>query len=469
MKNIKKVSRRRFIAGSTLAAAGVTIVPRHVLGKGYLAPSDTLNVAGVGAGGKGSSDVREIYGDGKTNIVALVDVDDERAADTFTKFPKAKRYKDYRVMLDKQKDIDAVIVSTPDNLHAVVAMAAMESGKHVYVQKPLTHDIHEARMLTEAAKKYNVKTQMGNQGASGEGTQLVLEWIDSGIIGPVTKVHAWTNRPIWPQGIPTPSGDFKVPKTLDWNLWLGPAPMRDYHPDYLPFKWRGWWDFGTGALGDMACHIVDPAFRALKMGHPISVEASVANIYTGFYPDSCPPASKIVFEYPERGNLPPVTMVWYDGGILPDRPQELGPDDAMGNWDGGLIFEGSKGKLMTDCYGANPRLLPLSMNSLVNNPPQKYRRVEEGHYQNWVRSCKGEIEKASSDFEIAGPLTETILIGNLALRSYFYQELKPGKKEGDWQAHNYPGRKKLMWDADNLRVTNFEGANQYVKRDYRKF
>lgn len=473
--NNKGIDRRTFMASSSLAAASFFIVPRHTLGGvGYISPSDKVNVAGIGAGGKGYGDLNSMYNKGAENIVALCDVDEIRAEQAFKKWKKAKRYKDFREMLEKEKGIDAVTISTPDNTHFVAALAAIQSGKHVYVQKPLTHDIYEARVLTEEARKHKVVTQMGNQGASGEGTQQVLEWVESGQLGEITKVHAWTNRPIWPQGIPTPEGKHEIPSTLDWNLWLGPAPQREYHPNYLPFKWRGWWDFGTGALGDMACHILDPAFRALKMEHPLSVEASVANNYASdfqeaYFPDSCPTASKIVFEYPERNGMPPLTMIWYDGGILPDRPDELGPDEAMGNWDGGLIFEGSKGKLMTDCYGENPRLLPLSKNESTPAPSKSYRRIEEGHYQNWIRAIKGEIDQTVSNFDIAGPLTETILIGNLALRSYSFRELKPGKKEGDWNPWNYPGRKKLVWDSKNLKVTNFDDANQFVKRNYREF
>ncbi len=474
-KNKSTLSRRDFIAGAGLATAGFMIVPRHVLGgTGFISPSDKLNIAGIGAGGKGFSDLSAMWNNGAENIVALCDVDELRAADAYKKWPKAAKYKDFREMLEKQTDIDAVTISTPDHTHSVAAMAAMDLGKHVYVQKPLTHDIYEARLLTETARKKGVVTQMGNQGASGEGTVQVMEWVDSGVIGEITKVHAWTNRPIWPQGIPTPTGSFKVPKTLDWNLWLGTAQQREFNPRYLPFKWRGWWDYGTGALGDMACHILDPAYRALKLGHPTSVEASVSNVFVedfqeAYYPDSCPPASKIVFEFPERDGKPPVTLIWYDGGIMPDRPEELGADEMMGNWDGGLLFEGSRGKLMADCYGENPRLLPTSNMNFFKNPEQKYRRIEEGHYQNWVRAIKGEIKETMSDFEIAGPLTETILIGNLALRSYSMRTLKPGKKPGDWDPYSFPGRKKLLWDSKTLKVTNFDEANQFVKRDYRKF
>ena len=468
-------SRRLFVKGSSLAAAGFMIVPRHVLGgTGFISPSDKVNIAGIGAGGKGFSDLNEMWNRGKENIVAMADVDEVRASRAFKKWDKATKYKDFRKMLEKEKGIDAVTISTPDNTHAVAAIAAMELGKHVYVQKPLTHDIFEARALTEAARKYKVITQMGNQGASGEGTQQVQEWIDSGILGEITKVHAWTNRPIWPQGIPTPTGNFEIPSTLDWNLWLGPAPKREFHPNYLPFKWRGWWDFGTGALGDMAAHIIDPAFRALRLGHPTAVEASVVNNYINDFqeennPESCPAAAKIVYDFPEKDGRAALKLIWYDGGLRPDRPDELGPDEEMGNWDGGLIFEGSKGKLMCDCYGENPRLLPLSKNKEVDKPEEKYRRIKEGHYQNWIKAIKGEVEETVSNFDIAGPLTETILIGNLALRSHNVQVLKAGKKLGDWNPFLNPGRKKLIWDSEKMKVTNFDAANEFVKRKYRSF
>jgi hypothetical protein len=267
-------SRRSFIKSSSLAAAGFMIVPRHVLGgKGFIAPSDKLNIAGVGAGGKALVNLPNAYNNGTDNIVALCDVDDRQAIKAREKWPKARYVKDYRVLLDKDnKSFDAVIVTTPDHMHAPIAMAAMQLGKHVYVEKPLTHDIYEARMLTEAARKYKVVTQMGNQGSSGDDTRNIETWIQQGVIGDVHTVHCWTNRPVWPQGVPTPKEKMPVPKEVDWDLWLGTAPYREYHEAYMPFRWRGWWDYGTGALGDMGCHIMDVPFRALKLGYPTSVE-----------------------------------------------------------------------------------------------------------------------------------------------------------------------------------------------------
>jgi predicted dehydrogenase len=274
-KSSNKVSRRKFIQSSSLAALGFSIFPRHILGKGFVAPSDTLYIAGIGAGGKGTSDLTGFAASKQARIVMFADVDKSMAAKSFENFPKAKFYKDFREMLEKEhKGIDAVSVSTPDHTHAVAAMAAMQLGKHVYVQKPLTYSIYESRMLTEAARKYRVVTQMGNQHASDEPVRIMQEWMEAGLIGDVTRVHAWTNRPVWPQGIPTPSGSHEVPKDLDWDLWLGPAPYMAYNPAYHPFNWRGWWPYGTGALGDMACHILDPVFRTLPIDFPPKLNAA---------------------------------------------------------------------------------------------------------------------------------------------------------------------------------------------------
>jgi len=472
LEKLLKSSRRKFMTDSALLGAGFLIVPRHVLGgKGFISPSDKLNVAGIGIGGRGSSLMNEMYHDGAENIVALCDVDQSYAANTFDKYPKAKRYVDYRKMLENQKDIDAVAIATPDHTHAVIAMACMQMGKHIYVEKPLTHNVFEARTLTEAARKYKLVTQMGNQGASGEGTWKTVQWIKSGIIGDVFKVHCWTNRPVWPQGVPTPEGKHDIPETLNWDLWLGPAKFREYHPDYLPFKWRGWWDYGTGALGDMACHIVDAPFRALDLKYPTAVEASVTAVYSGDfilanYDDSFPPSTKIHFDFPARGNMPPLKLAWYDGGLMPERPDELGDNEPMGAAGGGVIFEGTDGKLMCDVYGQNPRLLPLSKMEDFKAPEPDYTVIEEGHQQSWIKACKGG-EPGVSNFDIAGPLTEMILMGNLAVRSYNQRTLKEGKKPSDWEPWDFPGRRKLEWDGQAMAITNFDLANEFVKREYR--
>lgn len=464
-------SRRKFIQQTSLAAAGFMIVPRHVLGKGYIAPSDKLNIAGIGAGGKGQSDLAEFAKSPHVNVVALCDVDDRQAVASRKKFTNAPYYKDFREMLAKEhKNIDAVSVSTPDNTHAVATIAAMQLGKHVYTQKPLTHDIYEARMLTEAAKKYKVVTQMGNQGASGDGVRRSKELVDAGLIGDVHTAYAWTNRPVWPQGIPTPTGKHDLPAELNWDLWQGPAKSIEYNPAYLPFNWRGWWAYGTGALGDMACHIMDPIYRILPILYPDSVECSVATVWREMWNDSqnldaCPPSSIIHLNYPRTDGKGNIKVSWYDGGLLPQRPDELLPEEAFGNWDGGVLLIGTKGKLLMDCYGANPRLLPTKLMKETNLPGETIPRVKEGHYLQWVNACiagYGKME-TSSPFEFAGPFTESILIGNLAIRSWM---LKNPKLKG-WE-DKYLGRKKLIWDAKNMRITNFEEANQFVKREYRE-
>jgi hypothetical protein len=467
----KKLQRRKFIQAGALGMAAFTIVPRHVIGRGHVAPSDKLRIAGIGAGGKGESDIAEFSKSPNVEIVALCDVDDRSAAKTRGLHPKANYYKDFRVMLEKEKDnIDACSISTPDHTHAVATLAAMQLGKHVYTQKPLTHDIHEARVLTEAAKKYKVVTQMGNQGGSGNGVRRTKELIDAGLIGEVTNVQCWTNRPVWPQGIPTPTGNFEIPKELDWDLWLGTAKKIDYNPAYLPFNWRGWWAYGTGSLGDMACHIMDPVFRCLPILYPSSVECSVASIWKGMWDDtvntdSCPPSTIIHLSYPKtNGKAGEIKVSWYDGGLLPQRPDELLPEEEFGNWDGGVLFIGTKGKLLADCYGANPRLLPTKLMQQVTLPKETIKRVPEGHYLQWVNACIAGYGKGqtSSPFEFAGPFTESILIGNLAIRSWMMKN--PNLK--GWN-DKYLGRKKLLWDSKNLRITNFEPANQYVKREYR--
>jgi len=468
----KTSSRRAFLKTASIASAGFYIVPRNVLGKGFIAPSDKLNIAAIGAGGKAEVNLQNSWNSGTDNIVALCDVDDRQAANSRKKWPKASYYRDFRQMLDKEaKHFDAVIVTTPDHTHAVAALASMQLGKHIYCEKPLTHDISEARLLTKAAKQYKLVSQMGNQGSSGDDTRLVETWIQEGVIGDVHTVHVWTNRPTWPQGIPTPTGKFQVPKEVDWELWLGTAPFRDFNPVYLPAIWRGWSDFGTGSLGDMGCHFIDVPYRALKLGYPTSVETSVGSVYTGFfqeaiYTDSYPPSAKTHIQFPARDKMPPVEMIWYDGGIKPRRPDELLPDEEMGELDGGIIFDGTKGKLMAGLFGRNATLLPTKLMKETTLPASKFPMVEggsDGHQQQWIKACKkGYGTYTSSSFDIAGPLTETVLMGNLAVRSYNYIE-KDSKGN-----NTFPGRKKLLWDGENMRITNFEPANRFVKREYRQ-
>lgn len=467
------MKRRKF---TQLAASSIpffTIVPSYVLGGRHTAPSDKLNVAGIGSGGKGIVNLTNTFNEGSDNIVALCDVDDRSAVKARENWPKAPYYRDYREMLDKEGDrIDAVTVSTPDHMHAVQALEAMKRGKHVYCEKPLTHDIYEARMLTQAAEKYKLVTQMGNQGSSGDDTRYVESWIQNGLIGDVHTVHVWTNRPVWPQGIPTPEGEESVPKELDWDLWLGTAPPRAYNSAYLPATWRGWKDYGTGALGDMGCHFMDVPFRALRLGYPSSVHCSTAAVWKGFfeeaiYPDSFPPAAKIHLQFPEANGRPPVELIWYDGGILPDRPKELLPDEEFGEWDGGILFEGSQGKMLAGLFGQKATILPTAAMADVPLPEPSRPLVEngpEGHQQNWVKACKeGYGAPTSSPFSESGPLTETVLMGNLAVLS-FNHAVPDEQSNRKWA---FPGRKELIWDGENMKITNFEAANQFVKRTYR--
>ena len=465
MTQKKKINRRQFLSGTAAALGAFTIVPRYVLGgRGYTPPSEKLNVAGIGIGGVGKGNLARAAGlkkdktgefkiedaDGE-NIVALCDVDEEYAGKVFERHPGAKKYRDYRRMLEKQRDIDAVIIATPDHTHAVIAMMAMEMGKHVYLQKPLTHSVYEARKLTEAARRYKVATQMGNQGHSGEGIRLIKEWIRDGAIGPVREVHCWTNRPVgwWPQGVSRPEETSPVPSTLDWDLWLGPAPFRPYNPIYLPFKWRGRWDFGTGVLGDMGCHIMDVPFWALELGYPISVEASSTNAICSedIKSESAPLASIVRYRFPARSGMPAVKLNWYDGGLMPARPGELEEGRRMGNKDGGCLFIGDKGKIMCGCYGKSPRLIPeAKMEEYKKRLPKKsIGRIVGSHEEDWIRACKGDKE-ACSNFDYAGPLTEAVLVGNIAIRS----------------------GKKLDWDGENMKVTNVDEANKYINRPYRE-
>lgn len=471
MNSSSNSSRRNFIRNASLAAGGFVIVPRHVLGRGYIAPSDKLNIAAVGAGGKATENLNRAFNNGAENIVALCDVDDRMAADSRKKWPKASYYHDFREMYEREKNnFDAVLITTPDHMHAVQALPAMQLNKHVYLEKPLTHDIYEARILTEAAGKYKVVTQMGNQGSSGDDTRLVESWVQEGVIGDIHTVHVWTNRPTWPQGITRPKEKFDVPSEVKWDLWLGTAPYRDFNPIYLPATWRGWTDFGTGALGDMGCHFLDVPYRALQLGYPTAVECSVGSVYTGFFQqlvtaDSYPPSTKIHFQFPQRGKMVPVEVVWYDGGIQPKRPAELLPDEPFAEQDGGILFEGTKGKLVAGLFGRNPTLLPTKLMKDAKLPAAKRPFVErgaEGHQTQFVNACKkGYGAVTSSPFEQAGPLTETVLMGNLAVLSY---NMAQNDSKGNAR---YEGRKQLLWDGKNMKITNFEPANRFVRREYR--
>ncbi|MBU2650213.1 MAG: Gfo/Idh/MocA family oxidoreductase [Bacteroidetes bacterium] len=439
------LSRRDFIRNTATAAAAFTILPSYVIsGLGHKVPSDRLNIAGVGVGGRGGSVVREASGE---NIVALCDVDWKYAGQLFSEFPDAKKYWDWRLMLDEMgKDIDAVIVGTPDHSHAIVSINAMKMGKHVYCEKPLTHSVWESRQMAEIAREYKVATQMGNQGNSGEGIRKVCEWIWDGSIGEISEVHCWTNRPIWPQGLERPAEVMIPPDTLNWDLFLGPAPVRPYNSIYHPWNWRGWWDFGTGALGDMACHIMDPVFMALKLKYPSKVQGSSTLLNT----ESAPVAEVVTYTFPARENLPAVGMpevkvTWWDGGLLPPRPEELPEGEIMGRDEsGGCLFIGTKGKIMCGCYGKNPFLLPLSMDEAYQRPAPTMRRVEEGHIKDWIRACKESPEnrvETSSYFGYSGPLNEMVVMGVVAVR---LQDLK----------------RELLWDGENMRFTNISDTDE---------
>ena len=508
-----RFTRRDFVTTTSKAAFGAMIVPRFVLGgKGYRAPSEMMNVAIVGFGGMGSSNAQELA---KTeNIVAVCDVDmgfaqrnvDNKLKDRDGKprpdgvrlqeqFQKAKKYADFREMLEKERGIDGVVIATPDHLHAVVAKAAMEMGKHVYVQKPLTYSVHEARVLRRLAlANPKLATQMGNQGHSSDGARLINEWIQAGVIGPVREVHVWTNRPVvyWPQGIPRPNssaitqqgasngswnmrrvndtlaaamGSYPVPDGLRWDLYLGPvAEDIAYHPIYHPFNWRGWIDFGVGAIGDMGAHLIDHPFWALGLEYPTSIEATSTqwgteriapdpNAPAGspasrprFKPVSYPLATTVHYHFPARGSQPPVKLSWFDGGLYPPRPDVL-PDDVELKSEGGVIFLGEKGILMNDTYGSNPRIWPESLMQAAQAVPKTIPRIEWSHELNWVKAAKGEA-KSSSPLEYAAQLTETMLLGIAALRA--------GQ-----------GR-KVLYDGGAMRFINAPDADQYLTREYRK-
>lgn len=440
-ENSKNITRRSFIERTGAVAAGLTILPGSVIsGFGHRAPSDKLNIAVVGIGGMGNSNLRNVKG--SENIVALCDVDWGYSKAVFDANPEAKRYWDWRKMYDEMgNSIDAVIVATADHSHAIVASTAMTMGKHVYVQKPLTHSVYESRLLTKLAAKYKVATQMGNQGSSAEGVDLVVEWLSNGEIGEVRKVEAFTDRPIWPQGLNRPAKGEWVPETLNWDLFIGPAPMRPYHSMYTPWNWRGWWDFGTGALGDMACHILHPVFKGLKLNYPVKAQGSSTLLLT----DCAPNAQMVKLVYPERPTpknakmkLPQVEITWYDGGLQPAKPAGWPAGKNMNDQGGGVLFHGTKDTLICGCYGVNPWLL----SGRVPNVPKTERRVDKatngGHEMDWVRACKESPEsrvQTKSNFSEAGPFNEMVVMGVLAVRL---------------QGLN----KELEWNGEKMEFTN---------------
>ena len=444
MKHHKKSkiipSRRKFVKGAALVATGFTIVPRHVLGGvGFQAPSDTLNIAGIGVGGMGFANLKKLESE---NIMALCDVDWKYAKGCFDYFPKAKKFWDWREMYDQMaNDIDAVVVATADHTHAIISAHAMTLGKHVYLQKPLTHSVYESRLMTKLAAKYKVATQMGNQGASGDGVAETCELIWNGEIGEVTRVESFTDRPIWPQGLNVPDRGDWVPDTLNWDLFTGPAEIKPFNNIYHPWNWRGWWDYGTGALGDMACHILHPVFEGLKLGYPTKAQGSSTLLLS-----ECAPTSQSVkLTFPERTKvgkvkMPEVEVYWYDGGIKPTMPDNWPTGKDMNNSGGASIFYGTKDTLHVGCYGRDPWLL----SGRKPNVPKTERRVELTHEMDWVRACKENPENrtpGTSDFAEAGPFTEMVVMGVLAVRL---------------QALN----KELEWDGENMKFTNISESEQ---------
>jgi len=444
----KKISRRKFIKKTLTLFPFMVVQPYVAIPlKGQVSPNNKLNIAVIGAGGRGAEDIEGVKTE---NIVALCDVDWDRAAPTFKKFPDTPKYKDFRVMLDKEKNVDAVIVATPDHTHAVASSTAIKSGKHVYCEKPLTRTMFEARTLAKLAKQYQVATQMGNQGMAFEGNRLINEWIWAGVIGQIYEVHVWSDRPThrgklplwWDQGIDRPKDTPAVPLSLDWDLWLGPAPWRPYHPAYVPFKWRGWWDFGSGGLGDMGIHNLAPVFVALKLDAPVAVHASSTPVFK----ETLPAASIVHFQFPptETNGLP-LKIHWYDGGLLPERPEEL-EDEKILDPEDGILFVGTKGKILVEGWGGqSPRLIPESKNREFPKPP-KYLPRSVGHYQEWIRACKLGT-KTSSNFEFASRVTETVLLGTISVRL---------------------NGEKLIWDTNNFKITNLPEANNYLHYEYRK-
>jgi predicted dehydrogenase len=445
-------SRREFTKTLSIGSVGTLVlgatacVNNEQKTEAVVWPSDKLNIAFVGITGRGGSNLNALK---DQNIVALCDVNwGEKAQKAFELYPKAKRYKDFREMLEKQKDIDAVVISVPDHNHAVIAMMAIKMGKHVYCEKPLAHSVFETREITRAAKEMGVQTQMGNQGHSSASIREFYEHIKAETIGKVTEVHAWCDRPAgggsvsFPHGIERPTGDYKIPKELDWNLWLGPAQDRPYHPAYLPMKWRGFIDFGCGALGDFGCHTLDPAFWALDLGSPESVIASTSNLLAEVKYDTFPTASIITYQFPERDNQPAVKLNWYDGGLLPLHDDRL--RGLQYEYTGALLI-GEKGIIVHGSHGAGGyKILPFDKSQEIVTPPQLIERTK-GHHADWLEAIKTG-KQASSNFNYGGPLTEVVLLGTAA--SLFRNQ-------------------ELKWDNDNMKVTNLEAANAVIKPEFR--
>jgi predicted dehydrogenase len=432
------MNRRGFLQTVTGTTFAFHVVPRHVLGRGFTSPSEKLNIAGIGIGGQGRGVLR---GMATENVVALCDVDSDKAAAMFKEFPKAEQFRDYRVLLDKRKDIDAVMIATPDHMHAPITMSALRAGKHVYVEKPMAHSIEEARMMTRVGRETGLVTQMGNTGHAADGLRLTREWLEAGAIGPVREIHCWTDRPgkWWTQNLDRPVETPPVPATLDWDLWIGAAPMRPYSKLYHPFAWRGWFDFGTGALGDMAIHNMDPAFYALDLGAPTAVEAKTSELK----PESYPLWTVLRYEFAAKDDRPAVTLTWYDGGKMPPLPRDF-PESASLE-DNGIYFVGDKGTLVGSRASRPPTVYPEARRKEFQTPPATIPR-SIGHRPEWIKACKDhKPADAQAGFAYSGPYTEALLVGNLALRL----------------------QKRIEWDAANMRASNATEADELIHKRYR--
>lgn len=439
-----KINRRDFLHAAT-AMTAFTVIPRHVLGgQNYTAPSEKINIAGIGVGNMGFNNLKNMEHE---NIVALCDVDDPYAAKAYERYPNAKRYKDYRILLEKEKEIDAVLIATPDHTHAVITLAAMKAGKHVYCQKPLTHTIAEAREVARVAKETGIVTQMGNQGHSTDAIRRICEWIWDGAIGPVREVHAWCSLTYYPWGhtwwstthASKPTESLPTPSTLDWDLWIGPASWREYHPCYHPAQWRAWWDFGCGMMGDRGVHTLDSVFWSLKLNHPESISATCTNLNE----DTHPIASIVTYRFAEREGFQPVKVIWYEG-LEPPRPEELENGRKLPS-EGGVLFKGDRGTIMCGVYGDSPQIIPYSLMKTYQKPQASLVRVPGTHEQDWIDAIK-QGRKACSDFSYSGPLTEFALLGNIAKKS----------------------PSPLYWDGNAMKITNDEKANQYIHQSYRE-
>lgn len=458
----KTISRRKFVGYGTGLLSSMMFLPRYVLGgEQFTPPSDKLNVAIIGTGGRGTEVMKDVIRLRDTHVMAVCDVTEEAdysrfyyggkagrgpaketvdnrySSDERTKdYPECKVYIDFRDMFEKENGIDAVVVATPDHVHAIACLAAINRGKHVYCEKPLARTVYEARAISEAARKAGVATQMGQQGHSGEGIRQTVEWIKDGAIGSITEVHSWFNGR-FDKREKRPDDTPPVPDGMDWNLWLGPAPYRPYHPDYAPFTWRAWLDFGTGPLGDMACHNMDPAFWALDLGHPVGVEATAEGLTSETYPTK----ATVVYEFPARGDLPPVRLTWYSGHI-PPRPDELEPGQELVGRGNGILFVGDKGKIMCPGWAGAPEIIPKSRKESYKIPAPTLPR-SNGHVRDWVDACKGGAP-ASANFDYSGLLAEVVLLGNVAILT----------------------GEKLNWNGETMKAINCPEADKYIRPEY---